>query len=72
MISADDAVPYDRPNLSKDFLAGTATEESIPLRSVNFYREHEIELLLNTRAATGTAPVRTTVVSAPPGAKTCE
>jgi len=51
MISADDAVPYDRPNLSKDFLAGSATEESIPLRSMEFYREHEIELLLNTRVA---------------------
>ncbi len=51
MISADDTVPYDRPNLSKDFLAGTVSEESIPLRSMDFYREHEIELLLNTRVA---------------------
>ena len=51
MISADNAVPYDRPNLSKDFLAGTATEDWIPLRSVDFYREREIELLLNTRVA---------------------
>ncbi len=32
MISADDATPYDRPNLSKDLLAGTASEEWIPLR----------------------------------------
>ena len=37
MISADDAVPYDRPNLSKDFLAGTASEEWIPLRSMDFF-----------------------------------
>jgi NADPH-dependent 2,4-dienoyl-CoA reductase/sulfur reductase-like enzyme/nitrite reductase/ring-hydroxylating ferredoxin subunit len=51
MISADDTVPYDRPNLSKDFLAGNATEEWIPLRSMDFYREHQIELLLNTRVA---------------------
>jgi apoptosis-inducing factor 3 len=51
MISADNAVPYDRPNLSKDFLAGTATKDWIPLRSVDFYREREIELLLNTRVA---------------------
>jgi NAD(P)H-nitrite reductase large subunit len=51
MISADDAVPCDRPNLSKDFLAGRATEEWIPLRSMDFYRERQIELLLNTRVA---------------------
>jgi apoptosis-inducing factor 3 len=49
MISADDAIPYDRPTLSKDFLNGTAGEEFIPLRSMDFYREQEIELLLNTR-----------------------
>jgi apoptosis-inducing factor 3 len=51
MISADDAVPYDRPNLSKDFLAGNASEEWIPLRSMDFYGERKIELLLNTRVA---------------------
>jgi len=51
MISADNAAPYDRPNLSKDFLAGTASEEWIPLRSMDFYREREIDLLMNTRVA---------------------
>jgi apoptosis-inducing factor 3 len=51
MISADDAIPYDRPNLSKDFLAGNASEEWIPLRSRDFYRDRQIELLLNTRVA---------------------
>src|SRR3954468_12055512 len=32
MISADTAAPVDRPNLSKDYLAGTAKEDWIPLR----------------------------------------
>src|ERR1700726_4489755 len=32
MVSADDSPPVDRPNLSKDFLAGTAQEDWIPLR----------------------------------------
>jgi NADPH-dependent 2,4-dienoyl-CoA reductase/sulfur reductase-like enzyme/nitrite reductase/ring-hydroxylating ferredoxin subunit len=50
MLSADDAGPYDRPNLSKDYLAGSAPEEWIPLRSPDFYREHEIELKLDVRA----------------------
>jgi NADPH-dependent 2,4-dienoyl-CoA reductase/sulfur reductase-like enzyme/nitrite reductase/ring-hydroxylating ferredoxin subunit len=49
MISADDAVPCDRPNLSKDFLAGNADENWVPLRSKDFYHEREIELLLETR-----------------------
>jgi len=49
MISADDSVPYDRPNLSKDYLAGNAPEEWIPLRSRDFYAEKKIELELGTR-----------------------
>ena len=40
MLSADDAAPYDRPNLSKDYLAGTARRRTrIPLRSAEFYDE---------------------------------
>ena len=49
MISADEAPPVDRPNLSKDYLAGHAKEDWIPLRSPEFYQEQQIELLLNTR-----------------------
>jgi NADPH-dependent 2,4-dienoyl-CoA reductase/sulfur reductase-like enzyme/nitrite reductase/ring-hydroxylating ferredoxin subunit len=49
MISADDSAPYDRPNLSKDYLAGTATPDWIPLKSPDFYASLKIELLLNTR-----------------------
>ena len=41
MISADDSPPCDRPNLSKDFLAGTAQEDWIPLRSPEFYAERQ-------------------------------
>ena len=51
MLSADDAAPYDRPNLSKDYLAGNAPEEWIPLRSSDFYAEQGIELKLATRVA---------------------
>jgi len=49
MISADDAPPVDRPNLSKDYLAGNAKEDWIPLRSPEFYQEQRIELVLKTR-----------------------
>jgi NADPH-dependent 2,4-dienoyl-CoA reductase/sulfur reductase-like enzyme/nitrite reductase/ring-hydroxylating ferredoxin subunit len=50
MLSDDDAPPCDRPNLSKDYLAGNAPEEWIPLRPLEFYREQGIELRLGTRA----------------------
>ena len=49
LLSADDSVPYDRPSLSKDFLSGSASEKMVPLRSKDFYKKHEIELLLKTR-----------------------
>jgi NADPH-dependent 2,4-dienoyl-CoA reductase/sulfur reductase-like enzyme/nitrite reductase/ring-hydroxylating ferredoxin subunit len=49
IISADSAAPYDRPNLSKDFLMGTAPAEWMPLRSADDYAERKIELLLNSR-----------------------
>lgn len=49
ILSADDSAPCDRPNLSKDYLAGTAAEEWIPLRPQEFYAERKIELLLDAR-----------------------
>ncbi|MBG4687998.1 FAD-dependent oxidoreductase [Pseudomonas aeruginosa] len=46
MLSADASAPYDRPNLSKDYLAGTAPEDWIPLRDPKFYADREIDLRL--------------------------
>jgi hypothetical protein len=51
IFSADDSPPCDRPNLSKDFLAGTAQEEWIPLRSPEYYTDRQIKLVLATRVA---------------------
>lgn len=50
LLSADPSPPCDRPNLSKDYLAGTAQPDWIPLRPPDFYAEHGINLKLNTRA----------------------
>ena len=59
MLSAEDDPPCDRPNLSKDYLAGTASEDWIPLRQAEFYQEQDIDLQLRAgfidRGVTGTA-----------------
>jgi NADPH-dependent 2,4-dienoyl-CoA reductase/sulfur reductase-like enzyme/nitrite reductase/ring-hydroxylating ferredoxin subunit len=51
VLSEDASEPYDRPNLSKDYLAGNAPEEWIPLRPPEFYKEQRIALRLSTRVA---------------------
>lgn len=48
MLSSDAAAPVDRPNLSKDYLAGSAPEDWMPLRPDSFYDEAGIELRLNS------------------------
>ena len=48
MISDESASPVDRPNLSKDYLAGNAPEEWIPLRDDAFYADAGIDLRLKT------------------------
>jgi NADPH-dependent 2,4-dienoyl-CoA reductase/sulfur reductase-like enzyme/nitrite reductase/ring-hydroxylating ferredoxin subunit len=51
IVSADDSPPCDRPNLSKDYLAGQAQDDWIPLRPPEFYAERRIELLLRSRVS---------------------
>ena len=47
MLSNEAAAPVDRPNLSKDYLAGSAPEDWLPLRPDDFYAEAKIDLRLN-------------------------
>ena len=58
MLSSDDAPPVDRPNLSKDYLAGSAPEEWLPLRDQTFYSDNAIDLRLNTTVAAINARAR--------------
>ncbi len=51
LLSADGDAPYDRPNLSKDYLAGNAPEEWIPLQPDEFYADNGIELRLGAKVA---------------------
>ena len=51
MLSNDAAPPVDRPNLSKDYLAGSAPEDWVPLRPDGFYAAEAIDLRLGTEVA---------------------
>jgi len=51
MLSGEKAAPVDRPNLSKDYLAGNAPEDWLPLRPADFYAEAGIDLRLGTEVA---------------------
>jgi apoptosis-inducing factor 3 len=52
IVSADPDLPVDRPNLSKDYLAGDAQEDWLPIWSKEQYDERKIELVLGRRATT--------------------
>jgi NADPH-dependent 2,4-dienoyl-CoA reductase/sulfur reductase-like enzyme/nitrite reductase/ring-hydroxylating ferredoxin subunit len=51
ILSNDDVPPVDRPNLSKDFLAGTASEDWLPLRGASWYSQNGIDLRLEANVA---------------------
>jgi apoptosis-inducing factor 3 len=44
LLAPEGEVPYDRPNLSKDYLAGNAEEDWIPLHPREFYDKRRIEI----------------------------
>jgi NADPH-dependent 2,4-dienoyl-CoA reductase/sulfur reductase-like enzyme len=48
IISAEAALPYERPPLSKGFLAGKDDETSILINSGDWYRQHGIEVRVDT------------------------
>lgn len=58
MLSDDEAAPVDRPNLSKDYLAGNAPEEWIPLRGDDYYKDNGIDLRLKANVAAIDAKAR--------------
>ena len=47
IISADHALPYDRPPLSKGFLSGKENEQSVLINPEGFYEQHDIGVHLN-------------------------
>jgi NADPH-dependent 2,4-dienoyl-CoA reductase/sulfur reductase-like enzyme/nitrite reductase/ring-hydroxylating ferredoxin subunit len=63
MLSADEAPPCDRPNLSKEYLAGDASEDWIPLKGPEYYAEQGIHLHTGTSVERIDVERRTVVAS---------
>jgi NADPH-dependent 2,4-dienoyl-CoA reductase/sulfur reductase-like enzyme/nitrite reductase/ring-hydroxylating ferredoxin subunit len=49
LLTSEERLPYDKPNLSKDYLAGKAPEDWIPLRAEDEYAGDGIALRLRTK-----------------------
>jgi NADPH-dependent 2,4-dienoyl-CoA reductase/sulfur reductase-like enzyme len=52
IISADKSLPYERPPLSKGFLAGKETKTGILINGADWYREQGIDVRLETSVET--------------------
>ena len=50
IVDGDNDAPVDRPNLSKDYLAGNAPEEWMPMRPASFFSDRGIALRRGARA----------------------
>jgi NADPH-dependent 2,4-dienoyl-CoA reductase/sulfur reductase-like enzyme/nitrite reductase/ring-hydroxylating ferredoxin subunit len=51
IISADDSAPYDRPNVSKDYLKEPIPDDWMNLRIPAYYTEQKIDIVLNSRVS---------------------
>ena len=49
LISEEDELPYHRPPLSKELLAGKKTLDEIRLRPAKLFTDNDVELMLSTR-----------------------
>ena len=59
VLTAEPELPYERPPLSKDFLRGEAGREKVRTHDEAWYRDHDVEVLLATRASTLDPATRT-------------
>jgi 3-phenylpropionate/trans-cinnamate dioxygenase ferredoxin reductase subunit len=61
LVGGEREAPYERPALSKEFLAGACESESVLLRPPSFWADRGIELVLGTRIGFVDASRRTAV-----------
>jgi NADPH-dependent 2,4-dienoyl-CoA reductase/sulfur reductase-like enzyme/nitrite reductase/ring-hydroxylating ferredoxin subunit len=63
LVDGDRDAPYDRPNLSKDFLAGSAPEDWLPLHPKEFFETQRLKILSGVTAQSIDAKSRTVRLS---------
>jgi NADPH-dependent 2,4-dienoyl-CoA reductase/sulfur reductase-like enzyme/nitrite reductase/ring-hydroxylating ferredoxin subunit len=63
LVARETSLPFDKPNLSKDYLAGSAPEDWIPLRSQEDYQANGIDLRLGVEATAIDAARRTVTLA---------
>jgi 3-phenylpropionate/trans-cinnamate dioxygenase ferredoxin reductase subunit len=63
LVDGDRDAPYDRPNLSKDYLAGNAPEDWLPLHPKEFYEAQRLEILSGVTAREINAKAKTVRLS---------
>jgi NADPH-dependent 2,4-dienoyl-CoA reductase/sulfur reductase-like enzyme/nitrite reductase/ring-hydroxylating ferredoxin subunit len=63
LLSSDETAPYDRPNCSKDYLAGNAPEDWMPLKPPAFYQEHSIGVELRSEVTGIDAKARQVMIA---------
>ena len=63
LVSEEPQLPYQRPPLSKKYLAGELAADRLPFRHQSFYDEHRIELKLGIRAVRLDPPARRVALS---------
>src|SRR3954468_2639650 len=52
LFAAEDHLPYERPPLSKEYLAGKKTLADFTVDPADWYREHGVDLRLGTKVTT--------------------
>ena len=63
LVGDETHLPYERPALSKELLAGKRSPEQLALRQPEFFREQQIELLLGRRVEKVSPKHRTALLS---------
>lgn len=51
LVGEEPMLPYERPPLSKDYLAGTADASVLTIRTADWYDDHDVEVLTGARVS---------------------